>query len=77
MCLLVNLEHNTFPCSAVRVKRRLHKYSARYNFSLVDKCIIIHIMDVSCMAPGCVNRVKQNDISLYRLPIKNSIRSQK
>ena len=34
-------------------------------------------MDVSCMAPRCVNRVKQNGISLYLLPIKNSTRLQK
>ena len=78
MCLLVNLEHNTLPVfSSQRIMRRLHKYSACYNFSMVDKCILIHVMDVSCMAPRCVNRVKQNGISLYPLPIKNSTRLQK
>ena len=34
-------------------------------------------MGVFFMAPGCSNRVKQNGISFYRLPIKDSTRLQK
>ena len=34
-------------------------------------------MSVSCMAPGCSNRVKQNGISFYQLLIKDSTRLQK
>ena len=60
-----------------KIKQRLHKYSTCYNFSLVDKCILIELMDVFSMAPGCSNRVKQNGISFYRLPMKDSTRLQK
>ena len=34
-------------------------------------------MDVSCLVPGCSNRVKQNGISFHRLPIKDFTRLQK
>ena len=56
---------------------RLQDVRTCYNFSLVDQCILIQVIDVSCMAPGCSNRVKQNSISFYRLPIKDSTRLQK
>ena len=47
------------------------------HFSLVDQCILIQVMDVSCMVTGCFNRVKQNGISFHRLPIKNFTGLQK
>ena len=34
-------------------------------------------MVISCMAPGCSNRGKQNDISFHRLTIKDSTTLQK
>ena len=52
-------------------------YSTCYDFSLIDQCIVIQVMGVFCMAPGCSNRVKQNGISFHRLPIKDSTKVQK
>ena len=60
-----------------QIKQKLHRYSTCYNFSLVDQCILIQVMDVSCMVTGCFNRVKQNGISFHQLPIKDFTGLQK
>ena len=59
--------------------RKLHtgKYSTCCNFSLVDQCTLIQVVYVSCMVSGCFNRVKQNGISFYRLPVKDFTGLQK